>query len=102
MKQVRQFINNVKRVVDYIPLVWSIRDYDYIYSVEVFKHQLRRQRDYFLTNAHIEDAHVHAQNIETALSLLEVAYETSEPKEQIRAHNLCWRYIEHNIQTWWD
>lgn len=73
----RHFLSNVRRVLHYLPLIWNTRDYDYIFAVDVFTHQLRRQRDYFRVHGNLEDASLRAQQIETALNLFDKVYNES-------------------------
>jgi len=34
--------SQIKRVIDFLPLIWKGYDWDYHYAVEVFQHQLKR------------------------------------------------------------
>lgn len=147
----------IKRVIDFLPLIWKGFDFDYIYGIELFKKQLERTANYLETKPIGNDAKIRAQKIRTAIRLMDKVYEEDysmefihkleqlygedvldwdtisvgkdthelkykyeewENKDEIskmerkliiesndkqkRAHNLLWRYIEHNIQHWWD
>lgn len=155
----------IKRVVDFIPIIWKGYDWDYRYAVELFQHQLKRTAKEIRTNGNNIDKKNVASRIETAVEFLEKVYEeeyafeymrkieetygpsrieireldeidnqgnwiTSEmidvyereyteqelqliedEKDNLRnesfvkqqkAHKLVWKYIEHNIQRWWD
>ena len=35
----------IKRLIDYIPIIWKGFDWDYSYAVQLFKHQLKRMAD---------------------------------------------------------
>lgn len=39
-------IGQVERVLYFLPIIWKGYDFDYIYSINLFKHQLKRQADY--------------------------------------------------------
>jgi len=69
------WVTNLARVIDYVPILWNTREWDYTYAVQVFAHQLRRQRDYMATRGQTEDAPMHAQKIDTALALAQKVYD---------------------------
>ena len=35
----------IKRVIDFLPIIWKGYDWDYRYAVELFQHQLKRTAD---------------------------------------------------------
>ena len=148
----------IQRVIDFLPLIWNGFDFDYQYSIDLFKKQLERTANYLDSNrSYSMDAKNRASRIRTAIRLMEKVYEEDysheyvkkleqlygedvldwiavnvdkneyelKPKyekwdnrdeidemkiklfkeaneKQKRAHKLLWRYIEHNIQYWWD
>jgi hypothetical protein len=126
-------IQQIKRVIDFLPLIWNGFDFDYTYSIDIFKKQLERTANYLESNrAYGMGAVNRASRIRTAIRLMDKVYEedyslqyvnkleqlyggnTNQNSEirrklfkesiekQKRAHKLLWRYIEHNIQHWWD
>jgi hypothetical protein len=155
----------IKRVIDFLPIIWKGYDWDYRYAVELFQHQLLRTAKEIKKRGNRVDRENVASRIETAVEFLEKVYEdeyafeyarkieetygpsrlktieldeidndgnwiTGEMIEvyereytkdelqliqdekdnlrnesyakQKRAHKLVWKYIEHNIQGWWD
>lgn len=69
----------VKRVIDFIPIIWSGFDFDYSYSIELFKYQLERQADFMESDrAMTKNASSHAKKIRTAVRLIEKVYEKEE------------------------
>jgi hypothetical protein len=153
----------ITRVISFLPIIWKGYDWDYIYAIEVFKHQLGRLAD----NMESDSAHgLHSSNtaikIRTAIRLMDKVYDedygceyqdqierlygktkhefvevedgihkglfdvktTNEKsvdddhqkeinevqhqmflmsgEKQKKAHRILWKYIEHNIQGWWD
>jgi|TARA_B110000908_G_C10187174_1_gene418556 hypothetical protein len=154
----------IKRTIEFLPLIWKGADWDYRYAVELFQHQLNRTADYIEDKNRYVNAKADSKRIRTAVNLLEKVYEEEysteyqskiekkygkskldfieykdvdakgnpyyrmierfehdytdaelllieEEKEalmhesmykQKRAHSLVWKYIEHNIQAWWD
>ena len=111
----------IKRTLDFLPLIWKGYDWDYSYAIQLFQKQLERTATYLESDKAITlDAKTNAQKIRTALRLMDIVYEEryvdeyfdSESKDrneykrvmkkQKRAHKLLWDFVEHNIQRWWD
>ena len=155
----------IQRVIDFLPLIWKGYDFDYQYSIDLFKKQLERTADFLDSDrSYSLDAKQRASRIRTAIRLMDKVYEeeyaheymdtieklygktvydflevksykpNGEPsyrmthknelavddkhqkeidevrhqmfllsnEKQKRAHKLLWRFIEHNIQHWWD
>ena len=119
---IKQKYQQIKRVIDFLPMIWSGNDWDYLYSLDLFQKQLERTATYLESDMAVtQNAKIHAQKIRTALRLMDIVYDDtyitefldggdSENadefvkviKKQKRAHKLLWDFIEHNIQKWWD
>ena len=108
----KRFFRRVRRVIDFLPIIWEGEDYDYCYSIELFKYQLNRTADYIEERNFIESAKDVASEIRTATTLLENVYEEKyiqqEPDleegflKHIKAERIVWKFIGHNIKKWWD
>ena len=65
----------IERVIDYLPVIWKGFDFDYQYSLEMFKKQLERQAKFFDSNyAYNSAAKTNAQKIRTAIRLMDKVY----------------------------
>lgn len=75
-RKVKQLFENIKRVIDFLPIVWRHRDYDYRYSIEIFKYSLQRQADFF-ENGNTFSAYPKqtASRIRTAVNLMQKVYD---------------------------
>ena len=122
MYWVKRKIQQIKRVIDFLPLIWSGFDFDFSYSLDLFKKQLERTASFLESDkAYTLSAKTNAQKIRTALRLMDIVYDEKYVDEfldsydgndregfkrviekQNRAHKLLWDFIEHNIQRWWD
>ena len=122
MYWVKRKIQQIKRVIDFLPLIWSGFDFDFRYSLDLFKKQLERTASFLESDkAYTLSAKTNAQKIRTALRLMDIVYDEKYVDEfldsydgndregfkrviekQNRAHKLLWDFIEHNIQRWWD
>jgi hypothetical protein len=115
-------IRQIQRVIDFLPMIWSGNDWDYLYSLNLFQKQLERTATYLESDKAVtQNAKIQAQKIRTALRLMDIVYDDTYitefldgddsengdefvrvMKKQKRAHKLLWDFIEHNIQQWWD
>jgi len=118
----KRFFRRVRRVIDFLPIIWKGEDYDYYYSLQLFKYQLERTADYIEKRDFIESAKDVASEIRTATTLLENVYEEKYIDEitaysnendtwvelnealekQDKAERIVWKFIAHNIRKWWD
>lgn len=73
---VRRPYRKISRVIAYIPVAWKAEDWDYRYSLDVFKFQLERQIKWFESDrAMTMSAPERAKEIKTFVKLLEKVYE---------------------------
>lgn len=79
----------VKRVLDFLPIIWRGFDFDYQYAIELFKHQLiRTERHMSSPTAMTANANSRAKKIKTAIELLDKVYDEeygSEYQEQMKS-----------------
>ena len=114
----KRFFRRVKRVIDFLPIIWKGEDYDYYYSIELFQYQLKRTADFLESDkAFTSDAIETASRVRTAAELLDRVYNDyylqqidwddkeglSRALEQdAKAERILWKFIAHNIRHWWD
>ena len=66
----------IQRVIDFLPLIWKGFDFDYQYSIDLFKKQLERTANYLDSNrSYSMDAKNRASRIRTAIRLMEKVYD---------------------------
>jgi len=66
----------IKRVIDFLPIIWKGFDFDYIYSIELFKKQLERQATFLESDRALTmEAQKNAKKIRTALRLMDIVYD---------------------------
>lgn len=76
MYWVKRKIRQIKRVIDFLPLIWSGFDFDYRYAIELFKKQLERIADEMESDRGIlENSKTNAQKIRTAIRLMDKVYD---------------------------
>ena len=65
----------IKNVICWIPVVWKQFDFDYQYSLDVFKHQLLKQAKYMESDkAYGVNSHIDAQKIRMVVRLMDKVY----------------------------
>lgn len=110
IKDVRYFFRRkyeqIKRVIDFLPMIWNGFDFDYRYAIELFEKQLERTADFMESDrAMTVDADKRAKRIRTAVALLRKTYDEEygcEYQDKLREiygeDVLDWRFepTEHN------
>ena len=76
MYWVKRKIRQIKRVIDFLPLIWNGFDFDYKYALDLFKKQLGRMADMMESDrAMTLEAKTNAQKIRTAIRLMDKVYD---------------------------
>ena len=71
----KRFFRRVRRVIDFLPIIWKGEDYDYYYSIQLFQYQLERTADFLESDkAFTSDAIETASRVRTAVELLDRVY----------------------------
>jgi len=65
----------VKRVADFLPIIWKGYDWDYHYAIELFQHQLKRTAHEIENRGHSLNRKQTASRIRTAVELMEKVYD---------------------------
>lgn len=74
----RRKYQQIQRVIDFLPIIWRGFDFDYQYSLELFKKQLERQAKFLESdNPYSSDAKHQASRIRTAIQLMDNVYSDS-------------------------
>lgn len=68
--------SQIKRVIDFLPLIWKGYDWDYHYAIELFQHQLKRMADHIGSDkAYALENKQTASRIRTAIELMQKVYD---------------------------
>jgi len=80
----RRKYSQIKRVLDFLPLIWKGYDWDYHYAVELFQHQLKRMANFLESDkAKTLESKVAAARIRTAIELMSKVYDEEYGTEYI-------------------
>jgi len=165
MVKIRRFFKQIRRVVEFLPIIWKGRDFDYRYALDLFQFQLKRLGKEIDNNGGFVGYGNTTNRINTAIELIDKVYDGDyeleginkfeelygktkfefkeidevdsngekfyeielknnpigligvtndelcvirdqmirEAREKhIRAEDILWRFISHNIKGWWD
>ena len=99
---IRRKYQQIKRVIDFLPIVWNGFDFDYTYSIQLFKKQLERQAKYFESGkSYSERADQNVSRIRTAIRLMDKVYDEEYstewpdiPREKYGDDALDWDWEE--------
>ena len=96
----RRKYQQIQRVIDFLPIIWNGFDFDYTYSIQLFKKQLERQAKFFESGkAYTSDAKHTASRIRTAIELIDKVYDdryetewVAKIEEQFGEDALDWEF----------
>jgi len=98
LKHLKRFTRKIKRVVDFLPIIWNGNDFDSYYAIELFKHQLNRTADMFDSQAAMsEGSEIRAQKIRTAIRLMDKVYDGKYEDEYMEIIDKLYGKTEFNF-----
>ena len=75
----------IQRVIDFLPLIWNGFDFDYQYSIDLFKKQLERTANFLDSDrSYSMDAKQRASRIRTAIRLIDKVYDEDYSLEYVK------------------
>jgi hypothetical protein len=104
MYKIKLFFKRLKRVIDFLPIIWKGYDWDYRYAVDLFQYQLSRTANFLDSEkTYSADAKHNAQRLKMIIRLMEKVYEESytfegseKLSEEFGPMNLEWEPQENN------
>jgi hypothetical protein len=83
-QKIKRFFSRIKRVIDFLPIIWKGYDWDYHYAVKLFQHQLKRMANFLESDkAMTLESKVTASRIRTAIELMSKVYDEEYGTEYI-------------------
>ena len=81
---IKRKIWQIKNVFRWLPIIWKQYDFDYRYSIDVFKFQLQKQAEFLESdNSFTVCAKDRAKRIRTVIKLMEKVYEEDYSMEYV-------------------
>jgi hypothetical protein len=69
--EIKNFYYNIKRIIEWIPVLWNNYDFDYMYAIDVFIFKLNKIADLLDSNkSYTENGSQKAKRIRLAIKLL--------------------------------
>lgn len=73
---IKWFFRRLKRVWDFLPIIWKGYDFDYRYAIDLFSYQLERTANHMESDRAVTmNANIRAKRIRTAIELLQKVYD---------------------------
>ncbi len=73
--RIKRFFYRIKRVIDFLPIIWKGFDFDYNYAIDLFQFQLKRTADYIDKRGNAINNKDTAAKIRTAVRLIDKVYD---------------------------
>lgn len=73
--RIKRFFYRIKRVIDFLPIIWKGFDFDYNYAIDLFQFQLKRTADYIDKKGNAINNKDIAAKIRTAIRLIDKVYD---------------------------
>ena len=72
MKKAKHFLYRIKRLLDWLPVIWNDCDFDYAYLLDILNFKLKKMYEWFSSDKpNVESAPVTAKEIKKVLALLD-------------------------------
>jgi hypothetical protein len=84
----------IKRVLDFLPIIWKGYDWDYTYAIDLFAHQLGRIADFLESDrAHTVCAKDNAKRIRTTLKLMKLVGDEEYAMEHFDYEDVKYNFV---------
>jgi hypothetical protein len=92
IQKIRRFFNNIKMIIDWIPILWGNWDWDWTFLFEVLIFKLNRMEKYFSESDIAEDNEKIAKQIKEVTGLLKRLKEDDYWDEIAKELHFCEKY----------
>lgn len=123
---IRRTITGIKNLIKWAPIIWKDRDWDHWYIYQILKTKLQHQADYTLKYGHLENSTKYAQQMLKCIEMIDVVQNekiideylslidisnidelvwnnvAEADAKQAQAKKDLFKYMEENIDHWWD
>ena len=95
MKKVKRFLYRLKRLLDWLPVIWNDRDFDYAFLLEIIQYKLRKMQEWFESDKpNVESAPQTAMEIKEVLVCLDRYFNETYRKVEYTEFD-----IKHNLNN---
>jgi hypothetical protein len=117
IQRIRRIGKRIRTIIKWIPILWYDEDWDFYYVYNILQKKLEFvEKD--MLKSHLENSELYANKIRTAIRLIEIVRDEkyldeyllendwSNPKKaidkQAKAKKVLFKYLNHNIESWWS
>ena len=76
MYKIKLFFEKIKRVIDFLPIIWKGYDFDYRYSIDLFEYQLSRTAKFLESDdAYSVESKQNAERLKMIIRLMKKVYD---------------------------
>lgn len=69
---IKSFIQSIKNIIYYFPIIWKDRDWDYIFIYEILKSKLKKHAQYTYSNNQFVNSEAHADKMWLCYKLIDI------------------------------
>ena len=88
----RQFIQGIRNLIKWFPLVWKDRDWDYSFTYNMLKFKMEQQANHLSGNSIFVDSTAYANHARTIAKLIERIRENHYGVEYFDYHECDWEF----------
>lgn len=103
----RNFIDRIKNLIRWAPVIWNDYDFDHSYIYKILKFKLKNQAEHLKSNGIVEFDREY-ERMQTIIRLMdrvqnEYYIDTFlDLKKHNKARKLLFKMLEENIEKYWD
>lgn len=105
----KSFLESVKRVIKWIPVIWKDRDWDEHYLIKIMQFKLQQMAELHMKEGVTVNRFETAEEILHAIHLLELTMmedlhddKMNEAELQMKRREEALKYIGEYMSSWWD
>lgn len=123
----RNLVTGIRNLIKWAPIIYRDRNWDHWFIYEMLKTKLQHQADYFLKHGHLENSVKYAEQMLKCIEMINVVqnekiiddylfsidpYGNEEElnwnklkeidQKQQQAKEDLFKFLEQNIEHWWD
>lgn len=89
LKNIKHFFYRIKRLLDWLPIIWDDCDFDYAFLLEILNFKLKKMHEWFSSDKpNVESAPVTAKEIKKVLEYLDRYFNKSYQEFEYAEFNL--------------
>ena len=109
IRSIKRFFFNIKRIIEWIPILYNNFDWDYYYLLKIISFKLKLMEKHFREDGVTMSAEKHANEMKSMIEICdrliednytEIPYEIAESKHDKDIEDFSKGFLK--IRSWWD